>query len=577
MFAKQRLVMRAAGVSVWLLTPAMMLGLLVSCLYIATAVCNAMLFNELLSFRRVSMVVGLIIAIAGLLLIRPLLEVSGQLLQNRAGLVVKSRLRQALLEQLDARGPMRGGMGRSGQIQSVLTDGVEAIEPYFVKYFTQLAVTALTAIGLTIAIASISPLIAGVLLVCGVAIIAIPRLWDRALANRGQSHWVAYENLNADFVDSMMGMSTLKSFGAAKDHGTQLEKQSSQLLKTTMGQLRLSLGETGLSGMMKVLGPALGLVIAISLITSKSMPISSLFVVTLLAIELFRPFTALSACWHEAFFGISALPAMSELFEQTQTSATTRKSSQNLPHSNEVSFVNISYTYPGAAEPALEHATFVAPAGKTTALVGLSGSGKSTALGLLMGFDHPDSGTITVGEVSAESLDIARTVTLVPQDPIIFPGTIRSILAEANPKADEAEMMTALKLACATNLHPDNNPDSDDSILDLEIEEHAQNLSGGQKQRLAIARALVRKCPLLVLDESTSGLDTQTETRVLANIRRAYPNLTLLLVTHRIDAAGQTDHVVVMGHGKVLCSGNPCTLSQEDNAWSRLISAQIGA
>ena len=111
MFAKQRLVMRAAGVSVWLLAPAMMLGVLVSCLYIATAVCNAMLFNELLSSRRVSTVVGLIIAIAGLLLIRPLLEVSGQLLQNRAGLVVKSRLRQALLEQLDARGPMRGGLG----------------------------------------------------------------------------------------------------------------------------------------------------------------------------------------------------------------------------------------------------------------------------------------------------------------------------------------------------------------------------------------------------------------------------------------------------------------------------------
>lgn len=576
MFAKQRLVMRAAGVSVWLLAPSVMLGVLVSTLYIATALCNAMLFNELLGNRRVPTVLWLIVVIASLLLIRPLLEVSGQLLQNRAGLVVKFRLRKALLQQLDARGPMRGGLGRSGQIQSVLTDGVEAIEPYFVKYFTQLAITALTAVCLTIAIALISPIIAGVLLICGVAIIVIPRLWDRALADRGQSHWIAYENLNADFVDSMMGMSTLKSFGAAKDYGAQLERQSSQLLKTTMGQLRLSLGETGLSGMMKVLGPALGLVIAISLITSEMMPISSLFVVTLLAIELFRPFTSLSACWHEAFFGISALPAMSEMFEEEQNLSTSCSSSQNLSHGNVISFTDVSYTYPGAAQSALEQATFTAPAGKTTALVGLSGSGKSTALGLLMGFDRPDSGAITVGGVSSDSLDIASTVTLVPQDPIIFPGTVRSILTEANPKANEKDMMTALELACAENLHPNDNLESGDDILDLKIDEHAQNLSGGQKQRLAIARALVRKCPLLVLDESTSALDTQTETTVLANIRSAYPDLTLLLVTHRIDTAKQVDHVVVMEDGKVSCAGDPRILGREDNSWSRLISMQIG-
>lgn len=512
-----------------------------------------------------------------MLLVRPLLQVCGQLLQNRAGLVVKDRLRQSLLEQLDARGPMRAGLGRSGQIQSVLTDGVEAIEPYFVKYFTQLAVTIITATGLTLAIGTISPLIAGVLLTCGVAIIAIPRLWDTALAHRGQSHWIAYEDLNADFVDAMMGMATLKSFGAAQNHGVKLAEQSRQLLSTTMGQLRLSLGETGLSGMMKVLGPALGLVIAISLIRAQDMPMSHLFVVTLLSIELFRPFTALSACWHEAFFGISALPAMSDIFDQTDLQPKNSLPEAHCRDGNGVSFINTCYTYVGAADAALSKVTFDAPPGKTTALVGLSGSGKSTALGLLMGFDHPDSGTITVGGVPADHLNIAQVVTLVPQDPIIFPGTIRSILAEANPTADDEAMISALMLACANDLHQDVNGQADElSVLDLVVEEHAHNLSGGQKQRLAIARALIRQCPLLVLDESTSALDTHTETTVLANIRRAYPDLTLILVTHRIDTAAQTDHVVVMGDGRVLCAGAPHTLAQENNAWSQLVNAQLG-
>lgn len=578
MFMKQRLVMRAAGVSVRLLAPSILAGVLVSGLFIATAVCNAILFNELLTTRYMPTVMGLIVAIVILLLVRPLVDVGGRLLQNRAGLVVKSRLRQALLGQLDARGPMRAGLGRSGQIQSVVTDGVEAVEPYFVKYFTQLAVTVITATGLTIAIGTISPLIAGVLLVCGLAIIAIPRLWDKALADRGQSHWISYEDLNADFVDAMMGMATLKSFGAAQTHGEKLAKQSRQLLSTTMGQLRLSLGETGLSSMMKVLGPALGLVIAISLIRAEDMPLSHLFIITLLSIELFRPFSALSTCWHEAFFGISALPAMSELFNQEDVHNKPSVVAGHRQDGTGVSFIDTSYTYLGATEPALSNVTFDAPPGKTTALVGLSGSGKSTALGLLMGFDHPNSGTITVGGVQADQLDIAQVATLVPQDPIIFPGTIRSILAEANPKADDKAMMNALTLACANDLHQGGSGQAgDDSVLDLVIEEHAHNLSGGQKQRLAIGRALIRQCPLLILDESTSALDTQTETTVLSNIRHAYPDLTLILVTHRTDVAAQTDHVVVMGDGRVLCAGAPRILAGEDNAWSQLIDAQLGA
>lgn len=610
MLTKQRLVMRAAGLSIWLLVPAILGGLIVSALYIAAAICNALLFTELLGARYMPKMVGLIAAIVVLLLVRPLFEVCGQLLQNRAGLVVKSKLRQALLAELEARGPMRAGLGRSGQIQSVLSDGVEAIEPYFIKYFTQLAVTVVTAVVLTCVIATISPLIAGILLACGVAIIAIPRLWDKALASRGRSHWIAYENLNADFVDAMMGMSTLKSFGAAQNHGQKLERQSRQLLSSTMGQLRLSLGETGLSGMMKVLGPALGLVVAFALIRAGSMPLYSLFLITLLSIELFRPFTALSSCWHEAFFGISALPAMSALFERTvcaparaesvavlaktavsaKTTGLTRagesaaspavmRRSQigDLPQSSTVAFINASYTYLGATEPALKEVNFAAFAGQTTALVGLSGSGKSTALGLLMGFDRPSSGTVMIGGILAANLDIAQTVTLVPQDPIIFPGTVRSILAEANPHADAADMMKALTLACATNLHRENSATlAEDSVLDLHITENARNLSGGQKQRLAIARALIRQCPLLVLDESTSALDTQTETLVLSNIRQAYPDLTLIFVTHRIDTAAQADQVVVMGSGQVLCAGEPRLLAKGNNAWAELIAAQLG-
>lgn len=578
MFTRQLKIMRASGLRVWILIPPILIGLLVSCCYIATAAVNAAIFTELLSSRNVKTLTILIAVVVVLLVARPFIEVSGQLLQNRVGLVVKTRLRSALLKELDRQGPMRIGLGRAGTVQSAITDGVEAIEPYFVKYFTQLAVTAITAIGLTIWIAQVSPLVAIALVVCAVLVIAIPRLWDKALAERGQTHWIAYEDLNADFIDAMMGMTTLKSFGAADNYGKKLSTQSHQLLKSTLGQLRLSLGESGLSSMMKVLGPAIGLLIAIAQVRSGTLSLESLFFITLLSVEMFRPFAQLSANWHEAFFGISALWSINEILQNYEEFPTDNIQLATLAGNANIVFKDVTYTYPEAGEPALINTSFEITSGLTTAIVGLSGSGKSTALGLLMGFDKPQSGHILISGIDPAAIDIAKTVALVPQDPIIFPGTIREILLSANPQTNDDEMMNVLRLADALHLHTEIQDNAaDKSVLDLVIFEHAKNLSGGQKQRLAVARALMRSTPILVLDESTSALDTNTEHRMLTNIRRARPGLTLLLVTHRIDTAQKADHVVVMADATVACCGAPNDLIQDrESVWSDLVSTQLG-
>lgn len=592
--------MAAGGLTPWLLFPPVLIGLMVSALYIAAAALNARLFTELLGERRYPTIAVLIVAVAILLVARPLLDVCGQLVQNRAGLIVKSNLRRALLEEVDRQGPMRVGLGRSGNIQSVITDGVEAIEPYFIKYFTQLAVTAITVITLTIWLTQISIWVALVLLVCGLAVVAIPRLWDKALAERGHTHWIAYETLNADFIDAMMGMATLKSFGAAESYGNKLHRQSQQLLTSTLGQLRLSLGETGLSSMMKVLGPALGMIIAIAEVRAGNMELGQLFLVTLLSVEMFRPFNQLSAYWHEAFFGISALSPMNEFFTRIPPDKPTQRQVTSEPSPDlGICFNNVSYTYLGADKPAIEQMSFKIRAGQTTSIVGLSGSGKSTALGLLIGYDQPASGSIDVFGLSPSTADVTGLVTLVPQEPIIFPGTIRTILASANPDVTEADMMKALAIARADRLHMEfenaevvagetgSSPQSGgqfsrgqlapESVLDVEILEHAKNLSGGQRQRLAIARALIRGTQILVLDESTSALDTYTENELMTDLRVNYPDLTLVIVTHRIDTAAKSDHVIVLSQRRVSCTGSPGELEKDpDSTWSKLVAAQRG-
>lgn len=193
-----------------------------------------------------------------------------------------------------------------------------------------------------------------------------------------------------------------------------------------------------------------------------------------------------------------------------------------------------------------------------------------------MGFDQPESGSVLVGENNPADIDISQLVTLVPQDPLIFPGTVREILHMAKPDANDDDMISALRLAQADMLQMEmEDTCSHNHVLDLFINEHATNLSGGQKQRLAIARALIRNTDVLILDESTSALDTHTEELLLTGIRTARPDLTLILVTHRIDTAAKADHIIVMAHGELACSGNAHLLAQDpESAWSRLLEMQ---
>ncbi|WP_216395721.1 ABC transporter ATP-binding protein/permease [Arcanobacterium phocae] len=578
MFTQHMMVIRSAGLRVILLLPCIVIGLVVSCIYVITALVNARLFVELLGERDTTRIIWFVCIVSVLLLIRPLIDVVGQLAQNRAGLIVKRNLRQTLLNKVEQQGPMRIGLDRAGVVQSVITDGVEAVETYFIKYFTQLVVTVVTAIGLAFGLAMISPLISVVLLTCGIAVVAIPRLWDKALAERGQSHWAAYEELNADFIDAMFGMTTLKSFGAAGAYGERLERQSRDLLATTLGQLRLSLGETGLSTLMKGLGPAVALIIAFIQVRSGSLKIGDVFTVTLVSVEMFRPFNQLSASWHEAFFGISALPSMNSILSMSATENCKKEPETHKDVPLTITFQNVTYTYVGSDTPTLPCLNLTIAEKQTTALVGSSGSGKSTALGLLMGFDQPESGSVLVGENNPADIDISQLVTLVPQDPLIFPGTVREILHMAKPDANDDDMMSALRLAQADMLQMEmEDTCSHNHVLDLFINEHATNLSGGQKQRLAIARALIRNTDVLILDESTSALDTHTEELLLTGIRTARPDLTLILVTHRIDTAAKADHIIVMAHGELACSGNAHLLAQDpESAWSRLLEMQKG-
>ena len=240
----------------------------------------------------------------------------------------------------------------------------------------------------------------------------------------------------------------------------------------------------------------------------------------------------------------------------------------------EIAFNAVTFGYyPG--EKVLRDLSFVAPAGKTTALIGASGGGKSTIVALLQRFYDVHEGSITVDgedirEVTKRSL--RSKIAYVPQAPYLFEGTIRENIRLGRPDATDAEIEDAARQAQA-----------EEFILaapqgyDTPVGENGMTLSGGQRQRLSIARALVRNAPILLLDEATSALDTRSETLVQAALDAAMKDRTVLVVAHRLSTITNADQILVVDSGQIAERGSHQDLvDREGGLYARFYGLQAG-
>ena len=212
------------------------------------------------------------------------------------------------------------------------------------------------------------------------------------------------------------------------------------------------------------------------------------------------------------------------------------------------------------------------PAGSFVAIVGLSGSGKSTATKLLPRLYEPEKGKILVDNMDISKLELyslRKQIGIVPQDTLLFDGSIHENITLTNPSASQDEIDEAVEISC-----------SDEFIRDLpakydtKVGERGSNLSGGQRQRLAIARTILQKPSVLIMDEATSALDYQTERRVSENLMKKLKGQTVLYVTHRLSSIVNADIIVLMGSGEVVEIGNHDELLSKKGAYHSLFTQQ---
>jgi ATP-binding cassette subfamily B multidrug efflux pump len=244
------------------------------------------------------------------------------------------------------------------------------------------------------------------------------------------------------------------------------------------------------------------------------------------------------------------------------------------PFRGEVEFRGVSFRYPGAEEDMLHDIRFTARPGETTAIIGTTGSGKSTIVSLIPRFHDVTGGAILIDGVDIREVtqrDLRRRIGYVPQKSSLFSGTIESNLRYADPEAGEEDLRRAVEIAQAADFvfaAPEG--------LQAEVAQGGANVSGGQKQRLAIARALVKRAPIYIFDDSFSALDFRTDAALRRALRTAAGGSTLFIVTQRISTILHAEQIIVLDEGQVVGKGTHAELMQSCEVYRSIASAQLG-
>ncbi len=550
------------------------LGLAISATWVAQGVLIALIVRRILDGGGWTAIAGFVAAVAGLTLLRAALIFVREILAKKVAASVKTKLRGRLFAQLLLLGPGYLEHTETGKVQAALVDGVEALEAYVGYYLPHAVVSVVVPICIVGFILFLNPVIGVVVLAFALAVPLIPRIWDRILGEYGQRHWAAYSSLDAQFVDSMQGMVTLKALNASERRGEQLRAASHALYRATMAQLSISMIRNGVVGFAMSGGVALAVGLGSFQVASGDLGIAALLIILFLSAECFRPLVELDVYWHAGYMGISASTGIFELLDTEpgiRDAAVGRAGAATSP-GGAIALHDVTFRYSSDARPALDDVSLEIREGETVALVGGSGAGKTTVASLLLRFFDPEDGRLTFGATDFRDIpldDLRRSIGYVSQDTYLFHGTIEDNLRIGRPDAIPEAIRDA---AAKANIHPfiQSLPDGYDTI----VGERGAKLSGGERQRIAIARALLKDAPVLILDEATSNLDGANEAAIRQALSLLTQGRTTIVIAHRLSSVVHADRIVVLDSGRVAESGRHGDLVLRDGHYAQLVRAQ---
>jgi ATP-binding cassette subfamily C protein CydD len=511
-----------------------------------------------------------------LLLMRGLALWGRELFAQRSASSVKSSLRRQLSNKLFLLGPLYTRTEHSGELTNTFVEGVENLDPMIAQYLPAKALAVLVPTLVFLVILILDPWTTLVLLVAGPMMLLILALIGGRARAITERRFLEMSWMSAFFLDILQGLPTLKMFGREREQVQNIREISDHYGSTTMEVLHTAFQSTLVMEWATTAATAM-VALEVSLrLMNGNLPFNIALTVLLLTPEFFLPIRQFALKFHVGTAGKAAAQRIYVILDTPVKEAVQTRGKRQLSKTKrlDIRFVGVTYTYEEGRQPALQDFSMNLPQGRRLVLVGPTGAGKTTISQLLLRFARPDSGRITVGGLPLEDIDAdtwLKQVAWVPQLPHLFHGSISDNIRLARPNATKEEVISSAKAAYAHEFIA-----ALPQGYDTRVGEDGARLSGGQRQRLAIARAILKDAPFLILDEPTSHLDRQSEQIVRQTLDWLMAGRTVLIIAHRMELAYEADQIVVMEQGRKVESGFHSDLLARNGSYSQLVASYNG-
>ena len=490
-------------------------------------------------------------------------------LEYRAQAAARSSIRQKLFTKtmsLDA-----GYIEKIGPNSAITSavDGVEQMQVYFSVYLPSLIFSVIAPVYLFTKIYPSSFFIACILLVVSFVLLPLHNVFRYRIEKLRKSYWKSLEDMTGYYLDSIRGLSTLKLFDQSDKHAEVLGEKADYLNRQINEFMKVNFTSFLVTEGIIYITLFLCVFIAINGFVNKTMDLSGVLMILLLGYSYFGSIRQLMSATHDALTAVSAATRAEEIL--AVESEKIRQNKKQDSYQEGILLKDVSFSYEGRKE-VLQNINIEIEKSKTTALVGLSGCGKSTIASMLMKFIYPSSGAIYLNGKDYACMnreEIAKYIVMVPQTVSLFNDTIRNNLLLANPFASDEQLWQVLH-EVSLDKHIQKMSDG----LDTMVSEFGSNLSGGQKQMMGIARALLTDAEYIIFDEATSAVDPESEKIIWDCINKLSKKRTLIIISHRLSAIRNADQIIVLRAGAVEEIGNHDELMKNHGLYRDLVEEQ---